>query len=130
MDVQITIIVGCLFLLGLMFVLVLKHKKRIDSYDKKVQELWKKIEVIQKDVAALCASGLGVDERVGGTEKRMRALFERIEELEENDGSEHLQEFQRAIKLAQEGATTEDIVDQCNLTRDEASLLLRLHQSS
>lgn len=108
---------------------IFKQRKHISSFEPRIDELWKKIEVMQHDVSALCSSGLGVDERVGGTEKRMRSLYERLEELEESDSSEHLQEFQNAIKLAQEGATSDEIVAKCNLTLDEARLLLRLHQA-
>lgn len=109
--------------------LSLKQKKRIDFFEHKLDEIWKKIEAIQHDVAALCASGLGVDERVGGAEKRVRSLIERLEELEESDSYEHLQEFQNAIKLAQDGVGADEIVEKCHLTVDEARLLLRLHQA-
>ena len=120
-----------LSIIVLMYVIsqILIQKKRINSFDERIDALWKKIEVMQHDVSALCSSGLGVDERVGGTEKRMRSLYERLEELEESDSSQHLQEFQNAIKLAQEGATSDEIVNKCNLTLDEARLLLRLHQA-
>ncbi len=130
MDSYMMILVGTIIVV-LVFALmqIFKQKKRINSYDQKIEKLWKKIEVMQHDVSALCASGLGVDERVGGTEKRVRSLLERLEELEESDSSEHLQEFQNAIKLAQEGATSDEIVEKCNLTLDEATLLLRLHKA-
>jgi len=130
MDSYMMILVGAIIVV-LLFALIqiFKQKKRINSYDQRIEELWKKIEVMQHDVSALCASGLGVDERVGGTEKRVRSLLERLEELEESDSSEHLQEFQNAIRLAQEGATSDEIVEKCNLTLDEATLLLRLHKA-
>jgi len=130
MDSYMMILDGAIIVV-LVFVLIqiVKQKKRINSFDQKIDVLWKKIEVMQHDVSALCSSGLGVDERVGGAEKRMRSLYERLEELEESDSSEHLQEFQNAIKLAQEGATSDEIVNKCNLTLDEARLLLRLHQA-
>ena len=120
-----------LFGVVLLFVIsmTIKQKKRIDLFENKIDTVWKKIEVIQHDVSALCASGLGVDERVGGAEQRVRSMIERLEELEENDSYEHLQEFQTAIKLAQEGATTDEIVEKCHLTADEARLLLKLHQA-
>lgn len=109
--------------------LFIKQKKRLDLYEKKIEAVWNKIEVIQQDVSALCTSGLGVDERVGGAEQRVRSMIERLEELEENDSHEHLQEFQTAIKLAQEGAMADEIVEKCHLTTDEARLLLKLHQT-
>lgn len=107
----------------------LNQKKQQQIAEKKLQELWKKIEAIQHDVSALCSGARGVDERVGGNEKRVRGLLNRLEDLEESDPSGHIQEFQEATKLAQEGAAAEEIVEKCNLTIDEAGLLVRLHQS-
>ncbi|PCH85528.1 MAG: hypothetical protein COB26_09220 [Piscirickettsiaceae bacterium] len=121
------VLIGVVLLFGIL--LLTKQKKRIDLFDKKLESVWKKIEVIQHDVSALCASGLGVDQRVGGAEQRVRSMIERLEELEENDSYEHLQEFKTAIKLAQEGATSDEIVETCHLTADEARLLLKLHQA-
>ena len=109
--------------------LLLKQTQRIASLEERVNEVGNKFSVIQQDVSALCASGLGVDERVGGSERRIRGLVERLEELEESETFEHLQEFQGAIELAQQGAEASEIVEKCHLTLDEAALLIRLHKS-
>ena len=114
-----------LSLLGLLF----KQKKLIAELEQRIDEVCKKFDGIQNDVSALCASGLGVDERVGGTERRVRSLVERLEELEESETFEHLQEFQGAIELAQSGAEASEIVEKCHLTLDEAALLIRLHKN-
>ncbi len=114
-----------LSLLGLLF----KQKKLIAKLEQRIDEVCKKFDGIQNDVSALCASGLGVDERVGGTERRVRSLVERLEELEESETFEHLQEFQGAIELAQSGAEASEIVEKCHLTLDEAALLIRLHKN-
>ncbi|MEH6504232.1 MAG: DUF2802 domain-containing protein [Cycloclasticus sp.] len=111
------------------FLLSFKQRRLSKELEKKVNEITKKFEVIQQDISALCASGLGVDERVGGTERRVRSLIERLEELEESDSFEHLQEFQSAIELAQKGAPAAEIVEKCHLTVDEAELLIRLHKT-
>lgn len=110
------------------FVLSFNQRRLSKDLEKKVNEISKKFSVIQQDISALCASGLGVDERVGGTERRVRSLIERLEELEESDSFEHLQEFQSAIELAQKGAEATEIVEKCHLTVDEAELLIRLHK--
>ena len=128
MDVNLIVILILAAMLVYTLLLSFKQKSRLDTFDHKVEELESKIIAMQHDVSALCSSGLGVDERVDGTEKRVRSLIERLEELEDNDSSEHLQEFQNAIKLAQEGASVDEIIDKCHLTADEATLLLRLHQ--
>ena len=110
--------------------ILLTQNKRNQVLDKKIDDLWEKLEVIQHDVSALCSGAKGVDERVGGNEKRVRSLLDRLDDLEEADGAGHIQGFQEATKLAQEGASVEDIVEKCHLTIDEADLLVRLYKSS
>lgn len=110
-------------------VALLKQQRLNKVLEEKVAGVCKKLDVVCNDVSALCASGLGVDQRVGGTERRVRSLIERLEELEESDAFEHLQEFQSAIELAQKGAAASEIVEKCHLTVDEAELLIRLHKA-
>ena len=110
-----------------LFLALFKQQRLTKSLAGEVTKVRDKISTIQHDVSALCASGLGVDERVGGTERRVRSLIERLEELEDSDSYEHLQEFQGAIELAKKGAGVDEIVEKCHLTVDEAGLLIRLH---
>jgi hypothetical protein len=128
-ETIIFIVLTCLMLGGLV-VLWLKLNEQRHLTDLKLDELWRKIEAIQHDVSALCSGARGVDERLDSNEKRVKSLLERVEDIEDNDESGHIQEFQEATKLAQEGALAEEIVEKCNLTIDEASLLVRLHQTS
>ncbi len=114
---------------ALLFVMLSKQQQYSKALEDKVANVCKKFEIIQHDISALCTSGLGVDERVGGTERRVRSLIGRLEELEESDTFEHLQEFQGAIELAQKGAGVDEIVEKCHLTVDEAGLLIRLHRA-
>lgn len=130
MELYIPLLIVILFVAVVMlFLLVSKQQRLTKSLESTVLEISKKFEIVQHDISALCASGLGVDERVGGTERRVRSLIGRLEELEESDAFEHLQEFQGAIELAQKGADIEEIVEKCHLTLDEAGLLIRLHKS-
>lgn len=130
MESYIPLLMALLFLAVVMlFFLVYKQQRLTKSLESTVADVRKKFEIVQHDISALCASGIGVDERVGGTERRVRSLIGRLEELEESEAFEHLQEFQGAIELAQKGAGIDEIVEKCHLTVDEASLLIRLHKS-
>jgi len=111
----------------MLFLTLFKQQRLTKSLADEVAKVRDKISTVQHDISALCASGLGVDERVGSTERRVRSLIERLEELEESDSFEHLQEFQGAIELAKKGASVDEIVEKCHLTVDEAALLIRLH---
>jgi len=123
--VYLSVILLLLVLIGFLF----RQKTLISTLEQRLDEACKKLDGMQNDVSALCVSGLGVDERVGGTERRVRSLVERLEELEESETFEHLQEFQGAIELAQGGADASEIVEKCHLTLDEAELLIRLHKN-
>lgn len=130
MNVYIVILLILLLVaVVVVFVALLKQQRTSKKLEEKVDGMQKHFDIVRHDISALCASGLGVDERVGGTERRVRSLVGRLEELEESDSFEHLQEFQSAIELAQKGAQADEIVEKCHLTVDEASLLIRLHKA-
>ena len=121
-------LVFLIMIVAVLCLFVVKQKRLIKSLEATVSRISNKFEIVQQDISALSASGLGVDERVGGAERRVRSLMERIEELEESETFEHLQEFQEAIEMATKGAEVEEIVEKCHLTVDEADLLIRLHK--
>lgn len=128
MEVYISMLLVFVLLLA-MAILVFQQRRLMNGLEQRVNEVCNKFEVIRNDISALCAGGLGVDERVGGLERRVRTVVERLDDLEESDAFEHLQEFQGAIELAQQGAEPSEIVEKCQLTLDEAELLIRLHKS-
>jgi len=111
----------------MLFIALFKLQRLNKSLQDEVEKLGQKVTTVEHDVSSLCASGLGVDERVAGLERRVRSLIERLEELEDSDSFEHLQEFQGAIELAKKGASVDEIVEKFHLTVDEAGLLIRLH---
>ncbi len=111
----------------LLFIARFKLQRLNKSLQDEVAKVRQKVATIEHDVSSLCVSGLGVDERVAGLERRIRSLIERLEELEGSDSFEHLQEFQGAVELAKKGASVDEIVEKFHLTVDEAGLLIRLH---
>jgi len=129
MDIYAPILIVVLLVsVILLFVLFIRQQKRTEALIKKVAEASKKVDVTRHDVSSLCASGLGVDNRVSEVERRLRNLVSRLSELEESDTFENLQEFQTAIELAKDGVSAEGIVEKSHLTLDEAELLIRLHK--
>jgi len=130
MDTYVPILIAVLIILVvLLFLLFIKQQKYIEALIKEMAAASKKVEATRNDVSSLCASSLGVDERVNEAERRLRNLVNRLSELEESDTFENLQEFQTAIELAKDGVSAEGIVEQSHLTLDEAGLLIRLHKN-
>jgi len=125
-ELYMPILLAALFII--VVVLFLKQQSRNEVLEKEVFEASKKVEAIKHDISSLCASALGVDERVGEAERRLRSLIDRLIELEESETFENLQEFQAAIELAKDGVDAAGIVEKSHLTLDEAKLLIRLHK--
>lgn len=80
---------------------------------------------IEHDLAALCRAAVGEGQRVLTMQQQVEGLAERQAALELGSGGER--PYTRASRLAQEGASIDDLIRTCGLTRAEAELLVMLH---
>lgn len=83
-------------------------------------------KLLREDVAALTAGGVGVSEHIRRLEKRLRCLTEKQESLESTH--ERDRPYGRAIQMVHNGAGIDELVDNCGMTRNEAELIVMLHQ--
>ena len=87
------------------------------------------------DVAGLCSAAVAVDNRLASNELRLDGLLENIAQMQEpsppaiieEPNEEQPQGYESAIEKIRRGASVDDLVKTCGLTRDEAVLLFRLH---
>ena len=91
------------------------------------------LQTLQSDLRALCNAAVGVGERVNGLERRLRQLAQQQEELglrqaQINQEEPEQRSYSQAIKMAQKGASVDDMVDVCNITRGEAELVAMMHR--
>ncbi len=84
------------------------------------------LKSVKNDLRALCSSAVGVGERVGRLEGRLRQLSERQDQLDLREPS--AQPYQQAIKLVHNGADVDEIVEACGLSRGEAELVMMMHR--
>lgn len=110
-----------------------EHKKLKQEH----QQLTKQIQRTHDDLAGLCAAAIAVDSRMAATENRLEYLIDHlgsnqtapsqpdIDETLELDQAP--QGYGLAIEKIRQGASLEELVKTCALTRDEAVLLMRLH---
>jgi hypothetical protein len=84
-----------------------------------------KLLQLENDLSALCIASVGEGEHVGRLEKQMRSISDRQDALDLRVSTE--QPYDRASQLAQDGASVDDIVNSCGLTRAEAELVIMLH---
>lgn len=118
-----------LFLLVIgVFGLIFRLTKTVQKLAARIDQLETRLEAMKNDLSGLCSGAVGVDHRVSSNEKRVRALVERLEELEADDQDDEVKTYQKAIQMAQQGCSEEELVNQFKLTADEAALLIRLYR--
>ena len=83
------------------------------------------IRSLNSDISALCSGATGLGNHLTEIEQQLRRLYERQDQIELRDPAER--EYHNAVRLIQDGADTDKLIDACGLTRGEAELLMRLH---
>ena len=84
------------------------------------------IDTLKSDMRALVSAAIGVGERVHKIEKSLKEVSHRQEVIDQTDPG--AQAYQQAIKMAQKGASIDELIDICGLTRGEAELIAMLHR--
>ncbi len=112
----------------IVYYLVAKQVKNRAASELMLIKLVSKVEAIQHDISAICAASTGVDKRISVSDRRIKDIVERLDEVENSEAFEKNHGFQGAVELAKKGADVSEIMDASHLTLDEAELLLRLHK--
>jgi len=107
--------------LGAVYRLYLMRQEDLDA----VQRTDEQVAKIERDLAALCRAAAGEGRRVVKLQQQVEGLAERQDALELGTSGER--PYVRASRLAQEGASIDDLIRTCGLTRAEAELLVMLH---
>jgi Protein of unknown function (DUF2802). len=121
------VFIGFSIALALLLFLVFKLHKITQHQARQIEEIEGRSQSGKDDLALLSASAVGVDERIAQIEQRLFANEEQLSEKcrhEQGDSSYH-----SAIRRAQSGASFQQLVDECNVSREEAGLIIRLYGS-
>ena len=125
------------FMLSIVFVLVMslhsfKRQRKLQ------QEQSLSMQMLQRDLRALANAAVGVGGRVLEIERQQRkrpAVVKVQEHVQPQATSAPVefynpnnQPYEQAIRMAQTGATVEDIVNVCGLSRSEAELVTMMHR--
>ncbi len=86
-----------------------------------------KIADLQSQLSALCAGAVGADNRIVKFEQTLNQLKEHQNTLDLGMSSQH--SYDHAIRLARKGVGINQLIDNCNLSDEEAHLISRLHGS-
>lgn len=87
--------------------------------------LQQRLDAISGDINALCASSMGVDQRISYLESQARGLEQRQESLETRQDDD--QPYGEAIQLVHQGASASKLVSDPGLSYSEAELVVMLH---
>lgn len=79
----------------------------------------------QQSISGLTAGALGMDRRLRRSEATEKLLNERQQTIENQQAAE--QPYGHAIRLVQQGASVQRLVDELSLSESEADLIVRLH---
>ncbi|MCQ8104980.1 DUF2802 domain-containing protein [Methylomonas sp. SURF-2] len=110
---------------------VWRQQKRLAQ---EYQLLHKQLQRSSDDVAGLCAAAIAVDKRLSENESHLYRMLDSLSspqpmpdefEVAEEEVSEG--GYAAAIEKIRLGASLDELVKNCGLTRDEAVLLMRLH---
>lgn len=85
----------------------------------------KKIHSLQNQLSALSAGAIGLDKRVLQFEQAMNKMKEHQNTIDVGIAPTH--NYEQAVRLARKGMDTDQLMDNCNLSAEEAHLINRLH---
>ena len=94
-------------------------------FQREIDRLTREVDELKRTLNALCSSAVGVDRRMGRLEVGKRELQQRQETIEQHTKSDH--PYADAIKVAQKGATASQLVEEFEISRNEADLIVMLH---
>lgn len=123
MNALVLLIAAILFIASLsMLVWVLKKIQAIESGASSAQVSTQVID----EITALNIGSIGLGGRFLKLEKELQALSSRVDEVHSQIQTNS--PYAHAINLAQKGASSEEIIELCHISRNEAELLLMMHR--
>ena len=103
-----------------------QFRSKIDALTLLVKESDKQRDSLKQELQELRSGTIGVGRRVMDLEKRIAAQDARLDETVQQEPQSRL--YSRAIKMVQLGAGVDELMNECELPKAEAELLLRLHR--
>lgn len=111
-------------LVSLMALYILSIKRSIFKSAQHKAEL---VDSLSKEVQGVSHGAMGVGRKVLALEKELELLNVRVDEMQKNDPSKV--SYSEAARLVEMGATVEDVMNSCGISRPEAELVTALTTS-
>ncbi len=114
----------------LLIVAIYKLKGRLtsvtDATRQQVRLLDKELKKSNKQILEVRSVVVGLGQRVSEQQEIIQHLNERLVELEQEDNDGRL--YSRATKMVQLGADVEELIEECELPKAEAELMMSLQK--
>ena len=137
------LLAGLMFGVLLLAVLGIKLWHELKKLQKDIAFLRSQLQRSNDDVAGLCSAAVSVDKRLSSNELDVSRIMDYLQHAKPaNPEQSHAmvvepepetatsQGYNFAIEKIRNGASLDDLVKSCGLTRDEAVLLMRLHSNT
>ncbi|MGI2171681.1 DUF2802 domain-containing protein [Shewanella sp. MF05960] len=128
-EFLIAALVSVIICLGLVLYLQKQSRKlktKVDALTVLVKESDRQREAVKRELQELRSGTIGVGRRVVELEKKLVQQSDMIEESSQQDPQAKL--YSRAVKMVALGAGIEELIQECELPKAEAELILRLHR--
>jgi hypothetical protein len=125
MNIEIYSLIS-LVAVAILATLYVMDRIRLEIMKQQVKAQVQTIETLRNDIRGLYAGAVGSDARIRKLEQRNRRLMERQEQLENSNNS--ARPYDQAIRLVHKGASVEDIMSVCDLSRGETELIMMVHK--
>lgn len=118
----VTLIVITIVIVGVLVWLFQELKK----LKQEILTLSGNVERNNRDIAGLCSAAVSVDTQIIDNNERIKGIVEKVTDFEQHE-QQLTQPYHDAIQRVRDGANTEELMQKCGLSREEAVLLIRLH---
>lgn len=120
----VTFIVITIAIVGMLVWLLQEHKKLKQEF----LALSGNVERNNRDIAGLCSAAVSVDTQMIDNSEQLKGIVEKVTDFEQHE-QQATQPYHNAIQRVRDGASAEELMQECGLSREEAVLLIRLHGS-
>ncbi len=102
-----------------------RWRRELQGRDELIADKEARLARLEQEFAELRRGSQGMVKLIRELRDEVRNLGQKQEQMEFNDPEARL--YNRAVKLLQQGAGLEEIMEACELPRAEAELLMRIH---
>ncbi len=106
-------------------IMVFNLKKEIFQLKRYSSKLFSRLTGVMQEMHSMSNATYGIGKQVNHINDQVKSIDARQDEIDIRDQGE--KPIQQAIALVEKGATLEEVMENCNLSRGEAELLIRIH---